>query len=213
MDPIYLQPDAAVDSDHPTVRRFAAAHADPDPIRAACSLYLAVRDGFRYSPWNVSLDPADYRASLTIARGPDRGAHCIDKALVLAAGARALGIPSRLHFADVRNHIGTERLERLLGTDRLVFHGYVELWLGGRWVAATPAFDRALCERLGVEPLEFDGIHDSVFQAYDRKAGRFMEYLADHGAHPTIPFDTMFEAWKRHYGHILTRWPSSTHNG
>ena len=46
-------------------------------------------------------------------------------------------------------------------------HGYVELELDGRWVKATPAFDRALCEHFGVLPLEFDGREDSVFQPYD----------------------------------------------
>ena len=97
--------------------------------------------------------------------------HCIDKALLLAACARALGIPAQLHFANVRNHVGTAKLEERLGTDLLVFHGYTELWLDERWVAATPAFNKALCDRLGVAPLEFDGEHDSIFQAYDREAG------------------------------------------
>jgi transglutaminase-like putative cysteine protease len=121
--------------------------------------------------------------------------------------ARARGIPSRLHFANVRNHVGTARLEKMLGTDLLVYHGYTELWLGGRWVAATPAFNRQLCERLGVAPLTFDGVNDSVFQAYDREAGRFMEYVTDHGTHPGIPFEAMIAEWRVHYRLRDGEWP------
>jgi len=169
-----------------------------------------VRDGFRYNPWRVRVQREDFRASDVILRDPSEGAHCIDKALLLAAVARAAAIPSRLHFADVRNHIGTGELEKKLGTDRLVFHGYTELHLGGRWVAATPAFNRELCERLGVDPLEFDGENDSIFQAYDRDKGPFMEYVADHGSHAGLPFEAMIAAWRHHYPSIRDRgaWPS-----
>ncbi len=105
-----------------------------------------------------------------VGRPYERGGHCIDKALLLAACARVLGIPSRLHFANVRNHIGTAKLEAMLGTDLLVFHGYTELFLEGRWVAATPAFNKELCAHLKVPPLEWDGRTDAIFQAYS--AGR-----------------------------------------
>lgn len=135
-------------------------------------------------------------------------AHCIDKALLLAASARALDIPARLRFANVRNHIGTARLEQHLKTDLMVFHGYTELWLEGRWVATTPAFDRRLCEKLGVAPLAFDGVHDAIFQEFD-EGRRFMEYIEDHGAHADLPFDAMIAQWRRHYPHILAAgvWP------
>lgn len=197
---VFLEPNAFVDSDHPRVVAYAELHAHEDPVEAAKRLYLAVRDGFPYNPWNVYFDTEHYRASAVLERGPEHGAHCIDKALLLAAGARVLGIPSRLHYADVRNHLGTADLERRLGSDLLVFHGYTELYLRDRWVAATPAFNRGLCVKLGVEPLEFDGLEDSVFQAYDRQAGRFMEYVTDHGSFAGVPFDAMLAAWKQHYG-------------
>jgi transglutaminase-like putative cysteine protease len=210
MNDRFLAPNSTLDADHPRVQAFAARHGQAaDPVERAVQLYLAVRDGFRYDPWNVHLDPAQWKASLVLERAGTEGAHCIDKAMVLAAAARAVGIPSRLHFANVRNHIGTARLEAKLGTDLLVFHGYTGLYLEGRWVAATPAFNIELCERLGVEPLDFDGRNDSVFQAYDRIAGRFMEYVQDHGAYDTVPFDAMFAAWREHYGiHADGRWPA-----
>ena len=167
-------PDAHIDSDHPAIVAFARGVAGELPPReAAVALFYAIRDRLRYSPRRIGLRPEDYRASEVLGRTPAEG-HCIDKAVLLAAACRALGIPARLHSWDVRNHIGTRDLERRLGTDRLVFHTATEIWLGGRWVAATPAFNRELCLHLGVAPLEFDGEHDCVFQAYDGP-GRFME--------------------------------------
>lgn len=206
-----LRPTFFLDHQHPAIAHFAAQAAGDrqDAVEVAVALYYAVRDGLRYSPWDVDSAPEAYRASSIALRSYERGGHCIDKALLLAACARHRGIPARLHFANVRNHLGTEELERQLGTDLLVFHGYTELWLDGRWVAATPAFNRGLCDRLGVAPLEFDGRHDSIFQAFDRKAGRFMEYVEDHGSFDDLPFDTMLAAWRRHYPRFAASgtWP------
>jgi transglutaminase-like putative cysteine protease len=205
------QPTSFLDYDHPDVVAYAdrmAGHLQ-DPVAIAVALYYAIRDGFRYTPWGVSVQPAAFAASKVAGRSYSQGGHCIDKALLLAACARYRGIPARLHFANVRNHVGTAELERQLGTDLLVFHGYSELFLQGQWVAATPAFNRQLCERLGVAALEFDGHSDSIFQAYDRKAGRFMEYVDDHGSFDDLPFEEMVAAWRLHYpGFAATgRWP------
>lgn len=202
-------PNAFLDSDHPAVMDFAHAHGEGrSPADAMVALYYAIRDGWPYNPWRVGFEREDFRASGVLLRPRQEGAHCIDKALVLAASARVLGVASRLHFADVRNHIGTARLEKLLGTDRLVFHGWCELWLDGRWVAATPAFNRELCLKLGVAPLEFDGVHDALFQQYDSRGGRFMEYLEDHGSHADVPYEAMIQAWERHYPSVRQRqWP------
>jgi transglutaminase-like putative cysteine protease len=197
---IYLKSNDFIDSDHPKVVAFAHKHGQGQSDREKIvKLYYAIRDGWRYNPYQVSDDPSVYRASVMLSRSYERGGHCIDKANLLAACARALGIPSRLHFANVRNHIGTEKLEKELGTSVLVFHGYVELWLEGKWVAATPAFNRELCDMLGVAPLEFDGRQDSVFQEYSRDGKQFMEYLHDYGHFPEIPFQQMVGEWQKYY--------------
>ncbi len=190
-----------LDHDDPAVVAYVAAAiaGATTPTEQAIALYLRIRDGLRYTPWNVAATPAGFAASVVARRVYADGGHCIDKAVLLVAGARHLGIPARLHFANVRNHIGTEELERKLGTDLLVFHGYAELWLDGRYVAATPAFNRQLCEKLGVDPLEFDGRSDSIFQAYDAKRGRFMEYVQDHGAFDDLPYELMVSEWRRYY--------------
>ncbi len=200
LDPAYLTPNRYVDCDHPAVQAFAQEHGVGATQReAVVALYYAIRDGFRYNPWNLTFRHEDFTASGVLLRERELGGHCVDKATLLAACTRALGVPSRLHFANVRNHIGTARLEAYLGTDLLVYHGYCELWLGDRWVAATPAFNRQLCERFGVAPLEFNGLEDSVFQEFDHDGGRFMEYVTDLGTHPGLPLDDMIAAWRLHY--------------
>lgn len=201
-------PNRTVDADHPEVIRFAAEHGGTGAdVEVAVALYYAVRDGFRYNPWRVRFEREAYRASCLLTRTSEEGGHCIDKANLLAAAARARGIPSRLHFANVRNHVGTARLEAELGTNLLVFHGYTELWLEGGWVAATPAFNRSLCTHLGVAPLEFDGRADSIFQEWER--GGYMEYVTDHGSYPEIPFERMTAEWRRYYPTLAGRgrWP------
>lgn len=209
---LYLAPSECVDSAHPDIVAYAARYrSNEGAVATAVALYYAIRDSLRYTPWGVSFEPADWRASMIAKRDYQRGGHCIDKALVLAACARAVGIPSRLHFANVRNHIGTAKLEQQLGTDLLVFHGYTELFLEGRWVAATPAFNRQLCEHLKVPPLEWDGREDSIFQAFTPDGTRFMEYVEDHGSFADIPFELMFSQWDKHYPSMRSgQWPRPT---
>lgn len=208
----FLAPNAFVDSDHPRVVEYAERHRSAEgPVASAVALYYAVRDGYRYNPYEVGLSAEDYRASEILGRTYQRGGHCIDKALLLAASSRALGIPSRLHFANVRNHIGTAKLEATLGTDLLVFHGYVELHLEGRWVAATPAFNKELCAHLKVPPLEWDGREDSIFQAYAPGGTRFMEYVHDYGSFADVPFTLMVSEWVKHYPKLKGgEWPRAS---
>ena len=203
-----LAPNRSVDCDHPDIVAFAHEHRGTNERESAVSLYYSVRDRLRYNPWRVRFRAEDYRASEVLNRDPAEGGHCIDKALLLAAAARAIGIPARLHFANVRNHIGTARLEEKLGTDLLVYHGYTELYLGESWVAATPAFNAELCDKLGVAPLAFDGLNSSIFQEY-AEGERFMEYVQDHGSHVDIPVEAMVAAWREHYPSVAAgSWPT-----
>lgn len=198
----YLQPTPFIDSDHPSVVHFAqktTQHCQTD-VEKAIALYNAVRDGIRYDPYHIDLRPDAISASLTLQRG---SGYCIEKALLLAAGARALGIPNRLGFANVRNHLATEKFVQALRTDVFVFHGYVSLLLNGKWVKATPAFNKDLCERFGVAPLEFDGLHDSVFQEYDHNGNVYMEYLHYHGEFADFPFDLFVQELKIWYPHFF----------
>lgn len=71
------------------------------------------------------------------------------------------------------------------GVEVFAMHGYTELYLEGRWVKATPAFNRALCRAFDVAPLEFDGVADSVFHPFNRQGERYMEYLPITASSPT----------------------------
>ena len=199
----YLRPTRFIDSDHPSVIGFAqrVAGGETGDLKRAIALYYAVRDEFRYDPYRIDLRPEAMRASATLARGYG---FCIAKSVLLAAAARVHGIPARLGFADVRNHLTTERLRRSMATDVFVYHGYAELLLDGRWVKATPAFNRSLCERFGVATLEFDGVNDAVFQAFDRAGNRHMEYLRDHGRYADLPLEELRQAFETAYPKLMS---------
>jgi len=183
----HLLPTALIDSDHPAVASFAARHATGGCDRErAVALYYAVRDGIRYDPYRIDLSVPGMRASTTLAHGYG---WCVPKATLLAAACRAAGIPARLGFADVRNHLATERLRQVMGTDVFHWHGYTEILIDGGWRKATPAFNLELCERFGLLPLEFDGRSDSLYHPFDRQGHRHMEYVADHGSFDDVPLE------------------------
>jgi len=190
-----IHPTSFVDSDAPAVVAFArdAARGRADARERAIALYYAVRDRITYTPYCDFRAPETYRASAVLAKG---AGFCVGKAAVLAAVARAEGIPAR-------NHLCTPRLRALVGGDVFYYHGYVELELDRRWVKATPAFDRTLCERFGVVPLPFDGREDSVFQPYDRAGRRHMEYVRDRGAHADVPMADIVTIFEREYPRLV----------
>jgi transglutaminase-like putative cysteine protease len=200
----YLRPTAYVDSDAPSIRTFAerVTAAAAEPIGRAVALYQTVRDEIVYTPYCDFRSVETYRASACLARG---SGFCVAKSALLAAGARAVGIPARMGFADVRNHLASPRLRRLMGTDVFYYHGYAELYLEGAWVKATPVFDRGLCERFGVPPLVFDGRRDSLFQAYDPSGRRHMEYVRDRGPSADVPVEAIIETFERHYPALTAR--------
>ena len=199
----YLDPGVFIDSDPPGVVDFSSrvANRETGDRDKAVALYYAVRDEVRYDPYRIDLTPDAMRASAVLARG---FGFCIAKAVLLAAAARHQRIPARLGFADVRNHLTTETLRRSMGTDLFVWHGYAELLIQGRWVKATPAFNRSLCDRFGVPSLEFDGVHDAVFQPFDGEGNRYMEYVRDHGRHADLPLDELRGAFEGAYPQLMS---------
>ena len=195
----YLCPTWFIDSDDPGVKAYAAqiTKGCTNDEERAVKCFYAVRDGIRYDPYSITSEPLDYRASVTLDR---RVAYCIPKAVLLTALARAVGIPARLGFADVRNHLASKKLLAQLGSDLFIFHGFTELWLAGRWVKATPAFNIELCRRFGVRPLEFDGRHDLLFHEYSVDGQRNMEYVGSRGTFADLPLKEILTAFQKEYG-------------
>jgi transglutaminase-like putative cysteine protease len=196
--PEHLVATAFIDTEHPLVRGFArdATAGAPSDRERVGRLFAAVRDQIRYDPYSASNDPADYRASTVIERG---AAYCVPKAVVLAATARSHGIPARLGFSDVRNHLQSARLADAMGTDVFVYHGYAELYLEGAWRKATPAFNASLCARFGVTPLEFDGTHDALLHPFTGDGSRHMEYVRDRGVYADLPLERILAAFAATY--------------
>lgn len=207
----YLAPGCYVDSDHPAVIALARRVADPSMTsrEIAVKLYYAVRDEFLYDPYYIDTTVDGLKASHVIEAG--RG-FCVPKAALLAAAARALGVPARPGYADVRNHLTSKRLYDMMGTDLFVFHGYTELWLDGQWIKATPAFNRSLCEKAGIRPLEFDGSADSVFHEFDTSGRRHMEYVQDRGAYADLPREKLLALWRQNYK-TFAEWGQVAGNG
>jgi transglutaminase-like putative cysteine protease len=198
-DSIYLAPTDIIDSTHPGIQDYAreVVGSTTDPVDRAVKLYVAVRDGIRYDPYSPFHLPKHYQASMVLER---RRSFCVPKASLLCALGRACSIPSRLGFATVKNHLATKQLIDFLGSNIFVYHGFVEFRLEGKWVKATPAFNRELCEKHRVEPLEFNGREDSLFHPYNQENKKYMEYLEYHGTYADVPVDTVIAAWNKAYG-------------
>lgn len=194
----YLQPSPTIDFDNEAVVSFARKNSgdSTDQRIQAISLYYAVRDGIRYDPYSINLSVEGLRASTTLGTG--RG-WCVAKAILLTGCCRLLGIPARLGFADVRNHLTTTRLRALMKTDLFFWHGYTSICLDGAWIKATPAFNIELCERFRLKPLDFDGFKDSIYHPFDLEGNKHMEYVRYHGEFADVPIDQIIDTFRLEY--------------
>ncbi len=198
---IYLSSQFFIDANHPKI--IEKAHTITGQLSAekekAIALFYAVRDGYYYNPYILDLKKQSLKASYIVDK---KSAYCVEKAVLLAALLRAVGIPSRLHFGDVTNHIATDRIVKILKSNRLVFHACTEVYLDYKWIKITPAFNKELCEKIGVPALEFDGENEAVFQQFDNQNNRFMEYLSEYGTFPDLPYTLYLQQIERNYPHI-----------
>jgi transglutaminase-like putative cysteine protease len=200
----FLVPGPTVESDHPWVVAMSDRVVRPlgpsaAAIDRAVRLYYAVRDEFRYDPYTSELSVEGLRARRTLELG--RG-WCVSKAILLAACCRAQGIPARLGFADVRNHLSTEKMRQRMQTDMFYWHGYTSIQLEGQWVKATPAFNVELCTKFGLHPLEFDGRADSIYHPFDVSGNRHMEYVSYRGELAEPPIEAIAATFREHYPYV-----------
>lgn len=203
ISPAWLAPSYFIDADSPEVAAFAAealgrsgADAAATPTDKAIKLFYAVRDGFRYDPYGMDPRPEAFRASHVA--GLDT-AWCVTKSVLLTAAARNQGIPARVGFADVRNHLSSKKLLERLGTDLFIWHGYSELLLDGRWFKLSTAFNIELCERFGVKTLDFDGTDDALMHPFDTSGNRHMEYVNQRGSFDDLPYEQIVADFAEFY--------------
>jgi transglutaminase-like putative cysteine protease len=188
-----------IDFEHPLVQEFVAKEVGDatDPTKVALLLYYAIRDQIRYNPYSIGLDAASFRASTTLQRGYG---WCVPKAILLAACCRAKGIPARLGYADVKNHLTSKKLRESMQTDIFAWHGYTSIFLNNKWVKATPAFNKELCEKANIFPLEFNGKDDSIYHEFDKAGQKHMEYLRERGEFDDLPLAAMLKDFALIYG-------------
>jgi len=198
---IYLCSTPTIDFESRALQEFIAANCpeNANSQERVIALYYAVRDQVRYDPYTISQNLRDYSASVTLATGQG---WCVTKAILYAACCRALGIPARLGYADVRNHMSTSNLRRLMGTDIFYWHGYTEVYRNSKWVKATPAFNIELCNKFRLKALDFDGLEDSIYHPFDLDGRKHMEYLNYHGEFADLPFEQMMGELLRVYPNL-----------
>jgi transglutaminase-like putative cysteine protease len=194
---VYLAPAEFIDSDHPAIKAFVAETISPhaSPTEKAKRLYLAARE-VRYDPDLDFSDPEVYLASSVLRAG---AGYCVGKAALYAALCRAAGVSARVGFADVTNHLSSERLHEKMGTNYFAWHGFTEVLLGGSWLKASPTFNSTLCVRFGVPALDFDGSSDALLQAYVGDGRTFMRYEVMHGTFHDVPVKFLIAEMARRY--------------
>jgi len=195
----YLRATSTIDCDSESIKQKAqnVIKEQGEDINKSKSLFYFVRDGIKYNMYSPLSEIGDFRASGILKRGEG---NCIQKAVVLCALARAIGIPARLGFADFRNHRISNEVSEYFGTDLFIYHGYSDLYIDEKWVKATPALDIETCREQRFIPVEFDGKRDAKFPSHDLDGKRHVEYVKQHGHYEDLPFDELHACWAQVYG-------------
>ena len=186
-----------IDSDHERIRAQLADlnHAERPQRERAVALFEFVRDQIAYD-FAAPTNPIAYRASEVLAGGKG---HCVRKAILLCALARASEIPTALVFADMRDHTLSETIVQLMGTDILHHHGLVAFHLEGRWVKADPTTTRATSEKKGFRLVTFDGSADALGHDLTIDGQRHLDYVEFHGIFDDMPFGEVMQSLAENY--------------
>jgi transglutaminase-like putative cysteine protease len=189
----YSLPTPIFDSDNADIKEKALKLTQglDDPTDKAKALFYFVRDEI---PYNLHVEkhmPEHFRASNTLKRGKG---YCVQKAVLLVTLTRSAGIPARLGLAKIRNNLVPQKVLDILKTNIFPWHGYAGLYLDGKWVKATPAFDLQTCETNGFIPVEFDGRNNAMLPSHDKQGNPHVEYLLDRGPFDTVPLEDIRKA-------------------
>ena len=203
----YLEATHYFNYDHPKVVELFEKIKPGTDKEMAIEAYYLVRDPILYSAEALEDGADGFRASYAMEKGYGT---CLPKAALMIALCRKAGIPARIGLADVTNHLATPKLTEMLRSDIFSMHGYADIYIDGKWVKATPAFNKALCNKTGTHPLEFNGEEDSIFHEFTADGSKHMEYLKEHGTFAELPVDYIFENFRHHYPHLAGVIPMGT---
>ena len=201
----YLKPTPSIDCGANSIKgkTQALTKGQKQTAEKAKSLFYFVRDEIKYNMYSPFHLPEHYRASAILERGEG---YCVQKAVLLAALARAMGIPTRLRFADIRNHLATQKVIETIGTNLFVYHAYDEFYIDGRWIKAAPTFDIKMCQENRIIPVEFDGKNDALLHSHNQDGKPHIEYVHDYGHYQDVPLNEILEAWIQAYGTERMEW-------
>ena len=160
----YLEPTAYCDHGHVEIMRLAAqlVNAGGSEAQVAARIFYWVRENveYRLANWN-------WTAAGTLDR---LAGCCTNKANLLVALCRAVGIPAAYYVVHVqgKNYMGpviTPVFRRRFG-DRSV-HVHAAVFVGNRWVQCDPTDEASLVRAIGhlshsCVLVDFDGRHDAV---------------------------------------------------
>ena len=188
----YLKPTPIIDCDNGAIQKkaYEVTRGQGTVIEKARSLFYFVRDEIKYNPYLPRYLSEHFRASNTLAR---KQGFCVQKAVLLVALSRSVGIPARLGFAVIKNYILPEKIAEMLVSNMLPDHGYAEIYLGRKWIKATPAFNLEMCQKNRIIPVEFDGKKDAKFHSHTQGGVLHIEYVLDRGPYDDVPVDAIRE--------------------
>ncbi len=174
-----------------------------DEVEFAISLFYFVRDKIIYNPYTEFDKKENYIASRILTKGEG---FCVQKAILFAALLRAVKIPAKLIFVDIKNYRAPEKLSEFFD-DAFLYHGYCAIFTESRWVKAAPTFNKEMCDRFGYKTTEFDGRHDALLEPYDRNGMLTFEYVNYRGEYADFPYEEMLNVYNNQYGREnLKKW-------
>lgn len=184
----YLRPTPTIDCDNLSIKEKAkkltrGEKGIPDKAKL---LFYFVRDETKYNLYVPSDKTEYYLASRILEIGEG---FCVQKAVLLAALARSIDIPARIHIAAIGNHLVPPQVKELMRGNTFPTHGYDALYIEGKWVKVAPTFNLELCQKNRFVPVEFDGRHDAILPAYNLDGKPHIEYIEDRGYYADLPFE------------------------
>ena len=202
----YLRCTEIIDCDEESIRQKAQELTEglQTDREKAVALYYFVRDTIRHNAYAQLYDLERYKASEVLEAG---NGICQQKSVLLAALARAVGIPARIGFVDVNDHQLSESFKQMIGGINVFpFHGYAELFIDGRWVHASPAYDLATCRRKRFVPVDFDGVSDAKDSRYTEDGEPHIEHIEYHGPYEDFPWDEIQSYYKEWAARLGIAW-------
>lgn len=193
----FLEPTPFIESTHPAIAaRVRELALDAlSPRERAARLFEHVRTDVRYE-FMAKFQRDDYLASNVLSNNQG---FCVQKAVLLAALARAAGVPTALVLCDMRDHALPEKVIRVIGTNVMHHHGLNAFHLDGRWITVDASLDRRFLDKKRYPRVPFDGTNDALLPEHTVDGGRAAEYVTFHGRFAEFPFEETTQAFIRGY--------------